>query len=674
MLTRLHISLMTVMMAAGAASFAGSPPTSVTPDIDWRQSPERIVSTCEAEIQRARTRVRAAAAQRPEAVSLADGLGAIETAIADMHDALVAQKLLASVSPDKAVRDASARCNDDVSAFSVEVSVDPAIYAHALAAKARAMTQADKQLATIYAEGGRRSGAHRDAAARAEVAGLLDKLNRLQTAFMQALSDDRSTIVISKAEAASLPSAFVATLEARKTGFVVPVDLRTFEQFMKNEASGAARKRYLVAFFQRGGEANARRVKQAIALRDRIARRLGFDSWAAYQLDTKMAKTPARALALLKEVDARLLPRARAELATLAELKAGQGDPTPFSAWDYPYYQEQLEQTRHAVSSEAVRQYFPADKVIPAVLGLYETLLGVRFQEIKPAEAWAPGVLQYAIADSTSGAPIGRFFLDLAPRPGKYLRPASFPLRAGRRLPDGSYQPPISSIIGNGPASEPGKPALFSHRDVIEFFHEFGHLMHTMLSTAPYASLYGASVRGDFVEAPSQMLENWMWQPSILKKVSSHVTTGQPLPGELIEKLLARKHAADGIFWTRQAFMGVYDLTLHSSGAKVDTTQLWFSLMPQLTPLPPPPAGTFPDASFLPIMGGYDAGYYGYIWSRVYAQDMFTAFLQGGLENPEVGLRYRREILEPGGTVEPEELLARFLGRPVSFNAFYTDM
>ncbi len=661
-----------LMIAVGTASFAGLPTAPSTPDIDWRLSPERIASSCKAELQKARTRVRAAAAQ--EAVSLEAGLGAIETAIADMHDALVAHKLLASVSPDKAVRDASARCNDDVAAFSVEVSANPAIYARALAAKARATKQADKQLATLYIEAGRRAGAHLDAAARNELTRLSDRLNRLQTAFMQALGDDRSMIEISKAEAASLPPAFVATLEARMAGFVVPVDLRTFDHFMKNEASSVARKRYLDTFFRRGGEANVRRVKQAIALRDRIARRLGFDNWAAYQLETKMAKTPARALALLHEVDARLLPRARAELATLAALKAEQGDPTPFAAWDYPYYQEQLEQTRHAVSTEELRQYFPADKVIPAVLGLYQTLLGVSFQEIQPTEAWAPGVQQYAITDSTSGAPIGRFFLDLSPRPGKYLRPANFPLRAGRRLPDGSYQQPISSIIGNGPASEPGKPALFSHRDLIEFFHELGHLMHTTLSTAPYSSLYGANVRGDFAEAPSQMLENWMWQPSILKKVSSHVTSGQPLPDALIEKLLARKHAADGIFWTRQAFLGVYDLMIHSLGTQVDSTRLWFSLMPQLTPLPPPPAGTLPDASFLPIMGGYDAGYYGYVWSRVYAQDLFTAFQKGGLENPEVGLRYRREILEPGGTVEPEDLLINFLGRPARSDAFYEDL
>jgi thimet oligopeptidase len=169
------------------------------------------------------------------------------------------------------------------------------------------------------------------------------------------------------------------------------------------------------------------------------------------------------------------------------------------------------------------------------------------------------------------------------------------------------------------------------------------------------------------------MLENWIWQPSILKKVSSHVTTGQPLPDELIAQLLASRHAADGIFWTRQAFLGVYDLTLHTSGPKVDATRLWFQLMPELTPLPPP-AGTLPDASFLPIMGGYDARYYGYAWSRVYAQDMFTVFQQGGLESPEVGMRYRREILEPGGTVEPDTLLENFLGRPVRYDAFYEEL
>jgi thimet oligopeptidase len=662
------------MLAAAlllGSSVLATPPSPAP--IDWQLTPRQITSSCKAELKRARAGVKAAAVKPGAPEAALTQLRSIETAIASLNAALAAQKHLSFVSPDKAVREASAKCNDDISAFTISVSADPSVYGRALLAQEHAPAEADRQLAKHYVEAGRRAGAHLDAAARAEMTQLLHKLAQLKTAYMETFSEDRPTIEISKDEASSLPPSFVATLTPSKNGYVVPVNLGTVERFMKNTASGAARKRYLIALFHHGGQVNSRRVRQAIALRDRVAHLLGFDNWAAYQLDTMMAKTPDRALALLNEIDAKLLPKAREEIAVLAALKAEQGDDTPFAAWDYAYYQEQLEQTRHAVDSEAVRHHFPIDKVIPAVLELYQHLLGVRFHALEPANAWAPGVLQYAITDSTSGKPIGQFFLDLSPRPGKALRPATFTIRAGRTLPDGGYQQPISSIVGNGPASEPGKPALFSHKDVIDFFHEVGHLMHDTLSTAPYASLQGSSVRGDFIEAPSQMLENWMWQPSILKKVSSHVETSQPLPDELIAMLLARKHASDGVFWTRQAFLGVYDLTLHTSGPDVDATRLWFDLMPRLTPLPPP-TGTIPAASFLPIMGGYEARYYGYAWSRVFAQDIFTVFQQGGLENPEVGMRYRREILEPGGMVEPEKLLENFLGRPVSYEAFYREL
>ena len=662
--------MLTVALLLGSAALATSP--SPAP-IDWQLAPRKITSSCKAELKRARARVKQATARPGTPETALGNLRSVETAIADLNAALVAQKHLSSVSPDKAVREASSKCNDDISAFTIGVSADPAVYGHALLAREHAPAEADKQLARHYVEHGRRAGAHLDAAARAELTRLLHKLAQLKTAYMETFGTDRPTIELSRAEAASLPPSFIATLTPSKNGYIVPVNLGTMERFMKNTASGDARKRYLIALFHHGGQANSRRVRQAIALRDRAARLLGFDNWAAYQLDTMMAKTPERALAMLNEIDAKLLPKAREEIAVLAALKAEQGDDTPFAAWDYAYYQEQLEQTRHAVDSEAIRHHFPIDKVIPAVLELYQHLLGVRFHALEPANAWAPGVLQYAITDSASGKPLGQFFLDLSPRPGKALPPATFIIRSGRTLPDGGYQQPISSIIGNGPAGEPGKPALFSHKDVTNFFHEVGHLMHDTLSTAPYASLHGSNVRGDFIEAPSQMLENWMWQPSILRKVSSHVETGKPLPDELIATLLARKHASGGVFWTRQAFLGVYDLTLHTSGPEVDATKLWFELMPRLTPLPPP-TGTIPDASFLPIMGGYEARYYGYAWSRVFAQDMFTVFQQGGLENPELGMRYRREILEPGGMGEPEKLLENFLGRPVSYDAFYREL
>jgi len=670
-LANLRLWLLALVWSPGAVPFAAAPAPVA---IDWRHSPASIASSCKAALKSARARVQEATARPAQGAQALSSLLAVETALAELNDALVAQRVLAIASVDKAVRDASTRCNDELSTFTIGVSADPLVYARALAAQAHASTQADQQLARRYAENGRRSGAHLSPAASAELSRLLSQLSRLKSAFIQALGEERLTLELSKAEAASLSPAFVATLPATRKGYLVPVNLGTLERFMKNTASGALRKRYLAVLYRHGGEANSRRVKQALVLRHRIARLLGFESFAAYRLDALMAKTPARALELLQEIDAKLLPKAREEIAELAALKAEQGEATPFASWDYVYYQEQLERTRHSLDSEAVRQHLPVHKVIPAVLGLYQQLLGVRFHAFEPASAWAPGVLQYAVTDAASAKPIGQIYLDLSPGPGKFPRPSSFTLRHGRTLPDGSYQQPLAAIIGNGPSSESGKPPLFSHLGVVELFHEVGHVMHAALSTAPYASLHGTSVRWDFVEAPSQMLENWMWQPAVLKQISSHVETGKPLPDELIATMLERKHAASGVYWTRQAFLGVYDLTLHTSGPNVDATRLWFELMPRLTPLPPLPAGTIPDASFLPIMGGYEAGYYGYAWSRVFAQDMFTVFQQAGLDNPEVGLRYRREILEPGGVLEPQQLLENFLGRPVNSEAFYQDL
>jgi thimet oligopeptidase len=207
----------------------------------------------------------------------------------------------------------------------------------------------------------------------------------------------------------------------------------------------------------------------------------------------------------------------------------------------------------------------------------------------------------------------------------------------------------------------------------VQFFHEFGHIMHMTLSTAPYATLHGSNTRRDFVEAPSQMLENWVWQPGILQRLSSHVETGEPLPPETIKLMTGLKRASTGVFWTRQAFLATWDLTLHGPTAEVDANALWFELMPRLTPLPPTP-GTMPPASFMPVMGGYDANYYGYLWSRVYAQDMFSVFMQEGIDNPTVGRRFRERVLEPGGMQEPDALFRAFTGRPVSYDAFFEEL
>jgi thimet oligopeptidase len=644
--------------------------------INWNLSAADVTAACKSGLATARERIHAIESPPAGTAVQPSGLAAVDTVVADLAEALTAPTNLSVLAVSKDVRDAATQCNNDYAAFGVELSADPAVYKLAQAAAAAAHDPEDQQLAKIYLENGRRAGAALDPAARAKVTGLLDQLNKLQIEFGRALAEDRTSIALSASELTSLPPALAGAITRSGGGgggARIAVNESTIGPFMENESSGAARKRFNTAYEKRGGLGNVRRLADAVSIRQQLAPLLGFPTWAAYQLDVKMAKTPQRATALVEQVGQTLLPKARAEIKVLAALKRADGERAPFEKWDYAYYERRLQKTRYAVDAELVRQYFPVDKVLPAVLDIYSQLLGVRFEPLTPPQAWAPDVREFAIYDVASGDAIGWFFLDLYPREGKFGHFAAFPLRFGRVMPDGSYRTPVSAIIGNWPRPEAGKPTLLNHDEVLVFFHEFGHVMHETLSRTRYATLYGINVRGDFGEAPSQMLENWMWQPAVLRKISSHVASGEPLPDALIDKMIAARHVADGVSWGGQAFYAEYDLQLHSLPGRSDPTALWFKLKAKLTVFPEIP-GTYPEASFGHLMGGYDAGYYGYLWSKVYAQDMFSEFKRSGLENPAIGMRYRQQILVPGGAEEPDVLLQHFLGRDVSYEPFYEDL
>jgi thimet oligopeptidase len=660
--------------ATPQGAFAAVAPQVLPPDTGllWHQTAAQLLQTCDDQIAATKTTIAKIESLSAPEWTFLDSVQAVETATADLNDNTTAQTFLASVSPASDVRDASNKCQQEVSDYFATLSADPKIYAMSARVQAigDAKTDADKKLVETYVLTGVRAGVALPPAQRDSLTKLFQQLNDLEIAFQRTLAEDKTTVHISAADAKPLPAAFVANLKPAADGYDVPVNESTFTQFMDDESDSAARERFYIAYEQRGGVANVTRLEQAVTLRYTIAHMLGYKQWADYQLAAKMAKSPARVESFLAQIDSTLLPAARAERAHLAALKKADGDMTPFASWDTAYYENKLIKTKYAVDDNVVRQYFPVDHVISGVFSIYEKLLGVTYTQLPTPDAWAPDVREYSIADAATGKAIGWFYLDLFPRAGKYDHFANFGIRPGRLLPDGTYQKPITAIVGNWPAPAPGQPALLSHDDVVTFFHEFGHAMHSTLSIAPYETLYGTAVRGDFVEAPSQMLENWMWQPSILKIVSSNVNTGAPLPDSLIAKMVALQHVTDGLDYTGQAFYAQYDMTLHSSGPTVDATALWRKLQTSMTVGHPIP-GTYPEASFGHLMGGYDAGYYGYLWSKVFAQDMFTVFQHYGLESPVAGMRYRKDILEPGAVYEPDVLLERFLGRPVSYDAFY---
>ncbi|HEX4925373.1 MAG TPA: M3 family metallopeptidase, partial [Bdellovibrionales bacterium] len=281
-----------------------------------------------------------------------------------------------------------------------------------------------------------------------------------------------------------------------------------------------------------------------------------------------------------------------------------------------------------------------------------------------------PDVKLYKVINKADGKLLSYFFADMIPRPGKYGHAAAFSLIMGRVKADG-YSYPVSSIVSNFNPPSGDKPSLLNIDEVETLFHEFGHIMHQILTRAPYASLSGTSVAQDFVEAPSQMLENWVWDESILNRISGHYkNTSQKLPSELLKKILAAKDFNQGYFYTRQLFLGLMDFTMHMTQGAVNTTTLHDQLYKKIIGIDPV-AGNHFNATFGHLMGGYDAGYYGYLWSEVYAQDMFTVFKEKGLLDASTGARYRSIILEKGNMKEPLDLVREFLGREPSPAAFY---
>jgi thimet oligopeptidase len=671
----MHSVFFKSVAAFGCAALLASAPSAspATPPgvraIDWSLSPAQIASTCAASIARVR-RGFAAVAHLRGPKTFGSVVAPLEDAGADFNDDLAAQTFLYNVSTDPAVRKASLACSTETGNVFSELSARPDVYAAVEAASRSGTARGAEQtkLTQFYLTLFKRSGAGLPAAQRRTFVALSQQLIDVQNRFMENLSNDSTTIAIGAPQAQSLSPDFIAGAlkPSPGGGYTVPVNESTIQQFMQNETDPAARQAYYLAYNNRGGSANVKLLETAIGIRSRLAHLLGYPDWAAFVLADRMAGTPQRVESFLRQIDTAILPKARQERDEDAQLKGA-----PLEQWDQSFYENVLRKTKYAVDDDAIRQYFPVQHVVDSVLGIYEHLLGVTFTRVT-VPVWQPDVQAFVVRDAASGKTLGMFYLDLFPRPGKYDHFANFTLIPRHVLPDGSVRLAEGAIVGNWPQPAPGKPALLSHGDVETFFHEFGHNMAAMLALGSYETLT-EGFRLDFVEAPSQMLENWAWDPGILKIVSANVTTGQPLPDDLIQKMIAARYVHYALFTTTQVLYATVDMRYHTEKPPLDTTAIWKTTVAEVTPNHFVD-GTHPQAGYGHIMSGYDAGYYGYLWSKVYAQDMFSRFKAQGLTNPVAGAAYRQDILAPARLEEPDVEVTHFLGRPMSPNAFYQEL
>ncbi|MEO8247537.1 MAG: M3 family metallopeptidase, partial [Chloroflexota bacterium] len=325
----------------------------------------------------------------------------------------------------------------------------------------------------------------------------------------------------------------------------------------------------------------------------------------------------------------------------------------------------------HGVDADEVAEYLPLDHVWQGLFEITGQVLGLDYRKVDDARAWHPDVSLYEIRDRSSGELIAHFYADLFPREGKYSHAAAFPMVAGHRRADGSYQTPVNAIVANLTPPSGGRPSLLRHgpRGEIEtLFHEFGHILHMSLTRGAYARFSSGETEWDFVEAPSQIMEHWSWQPELIRRISKHHATGEVMPDRLVDALTGSRYINVGMRYARQIFFGTLDLAMHTATDVVDLDDATREAY-RVTALPYP-ADTFFLANFGHLMGGYDAGYYGYLWAEVIGDDMFGRFASEGLLSSEVGGEYRREVLEPNGTRDANEMVRAFLGREPSNEAF----
>ena len=341
------------------------------------------------------------------------------------------------------------------------------------------------------------------------------------------------------------------------------------------------------------------------------------------------------------------------------------------TAWNLPYWSNQYKKKYYQVDDDKIKEYFPADKVISGMFEVFGNLFGITFTQAD-LPVWHPEVVVYQIKDKKTGELISNFYLDLFPRDGKYTHAATWSFVDRFELPDGQMQTPSVVIAANFTPAGNGTPSLLEHSEVETLFHEFGHVLQMSMATSKYATLTGDNVAWDYIEAHSQLLENWAWQPQVLKKISAHYKTGETLPDGLISSLVKSKNVGVAVAFLRQNFLGQYDLALHTAAKRVDSTKLYAQMMHNISGIPMT-KGTYPQASFGHIMSltdPYDVGYYVYAWSLVIAQDIFSRFEDEGLFNAELGAKLRKYIYTPGTVYDENEMVEKFLGRPYNDKAF----
>ena len=656
-----------IVCSLSAAAYAATPATSAAPPF-WSGKPDAngFKALCEDELKTAQAALdRLTAAKGPYTVE--NTFATYNEALLHADNAAYEAGLIETVHPDSTVRATAEEETRAASKFLNDLGLNRAVYDALSKIDLKGQDANTKYAVERTLRDFRLSGVDKDEATRKRIAALREELVQIGQDFDRNIRNDSRTITLdSAAELDGLPDDYIKSHPAGPDGKIkISIEYPDFFPVMSYCKSSDVRKRLVKEYMNRAYPANIAVLDKMIAKRYELAQLLGFKTWAEYATKDKMIETDANVAKFIDRLRGLTLKRAQDEYAVYLKRKR-EDDPaaTAVNQWDRRYYGELIRKRDYNFDAQQARPYFPFDEVKAGVLACTEKMFGVTYKRIENADVWDPSVEAYEVWEN--GQLIGRFFLDLHPRPGKFNHAANFGIRNGVA----GVQIPEACLVCNFAGGKPGDPGLMEHGDVVTFFHEFGHLLHSMFGGhQPWEPISGIATEWDFVEAPSQMLEEWCWNPGVLQTFAKNYQTGEPIPAEMVERMRKADWFGRATSIAYQNLYSAISLNYYNRPAKdVNTDAILQSLEPKYTPYPPM-AETHFQAAF-GHLDGYSAIYYTYMWSLVIAKDMFSKFDSSNLLDPAHAQRYRDMILAQGGSAPAAKLVHNFLGRDYDYKAF----
>jgi thimet oligopeptidase len=655
--------MLVTFLIAGASLFATAQAPMPAPQASsfLAGTPESFLTSCRQDVEDGKKQITAIKASPSPRDAMAT-LQAFDTALLVIGDAENRAGLAEQTHPSKPFRDAAQTCEQEVSSVLTDISLDQDLFKVVASLDGSKLDSAGTYFLKTTLLDYHRGGVDRDDATRAKLKQLQDELVKIGQQFEENIAADVRKLQINASDLNGMPEDFKRAHPVDASGKVtLTTDNTDYFPFMDYAKSEPARKEFYVLYRQRAYPKNIDVMAQLLQKRYELANVLGYPDWAAYITENKMVETKQNAADFIEKIATAAQAGSKQDYAELLAYKKHE-DPKAESVngWDVAHLTRGAKIEKFGYDSQVMRPYFEYSRVLQGILDITSRMYGITYKPVTDAQVWHPEVTVYDVFDQ--GNRIGRIYFDMFPRANKYKHYATFTLATGKA----GFRLPEYVLVCNFPKAT-GEPGLMERDDVITFFHEYGHLIHgIMRGNTKWAT---GDLENDFIEAPSQMFEEWPRDPEILKIFARDYKTNQPLPRELAEKARAADDFGRALNVRTQMFYASISLDFYNRNPKgLDQDQLVAELQTRYTPFQFV-SGTHMQTAF-DHLNGYSAVYYTYMWSLVIAKDMFTEFHKDGLLNPEVAAKYRNSVLAASGTKPAAELVRDFLGRPYSFQAY----